>query len=196
MLLLRSPLPHFHAPARVAGLAAVLGLALSACADGKSIDDFDITRSAESVVSGSVLTQVLGSIGFASLSDLNFSNSAEMKNSGVKPSQIDSIKMTLLRLKVKKPATGQDLTFLSSVKFYAESSGLPKVLVAEGGPFAAGSGQVDLKLAGAELKPYATAASMSLTTEVSGHAPAQDTTIEATVTLRVNVNVTGAVLGK
>lgn len=195
MLLLLSPPTWRHGRIRFATIFPVLSVALLSCADGKGLDDFDITRTANTVIAGSILTQVLAPLGFSSLSDMNLSESAEMKNSGAKANQIDSIHLTLLRLKVKKPPTGQDLTFFSTVKFYAESKGLPKVLVAEGGPFAAGTAQVDLKLTGAELKAYATAPAMSLTTEVTGHPPAQDTTIEATVSLRVNVNVSGTVLG-
>lgn len=167
----------------------------SACADAQGIDDFDITRSAEAVIQGSLLTQVLTPLGFAGLSDMQLSNAQEMANQGVKPHQIDSVKLKLLRLRVTKPASGQDLTFLKRVKFYAESKGLEKKLVAQGGPFAAGTTQADLQLLGTELKPYVTAASMSLTTEVEGHAPGQDTTLQATVTLRVDVDVSGAIAG-
>lgn len=176
---------------------ALAGLALGtlSCEAASQIDDFDITRKAETNIQGSVLTQVLAPLGFTGLSDMDLSNSAEMQNQGVKANQIDSIKLTLLRLKVTKPAT-QDLTFFNSVKFYAEAQGLPKKLVAQGGPFTKGQGQVDLQLTGEELKPYVTAAKMSLSTEVNGHAPAQDTTLEATVTLRVDVNVSGVVTGK
>lgn len=181
------------------GAAAVLALAglcsAPGCADVASIDDFDITRSAETVIQGSVLTQILGAMGFPGLSDMQLSDSAEMKNQGVKPNQIDSIRLKLLRLKVTKPASGQDLTFFKSIEFYAESKGLAKKLVAKGGPFSAGATQVDLTLLDAELKPYATAEAMSLTTVVDGHPPGQDTTLQATVTLRVDVNVTGAVTG-
>ena len=164
------------------------------CASGSSLDDFDITRSAETVIKGSLLSQVLSSLGFAGLSDMQLSNSAEMKNQGVKPNQIDSVRLKLMRLRVKSPA-GQDLTFFKSIQFFAESQGLEKKLVAKGGPFAAGATQVDLQLVDADLKAYVTAPSMSLTTAVDGHPPPQDTTIEATVTLRVDVNVTGAVTG-
>ncbi len=160
-----------------------------------SLDDFDITRTASTTIQGSVLSQLLQPLGFAGWTDMNLSSSAEMKNQGVKPNQIDSVKLKLLRLKVSKP-TSQDLTFFKSVKFYAESKDLPKLLVAHGGPFAAGQGSVDLTLDDGELKPYVTAAAMSLTSEVDGHSPAQDTTIDATVTLRVDVNVTGTITGK
>lgn len=169
---------------------------LAACANGTSLDDFDITRTAQTVVQGSLLSQVLTPLGFSALSDMQLSNSTEMKNQGVKPNQIDSIKLKLLRLRVIKPPTGQDLTFFKSIEFFAESNGLEKKLVAKGGPFAPNQGQADLQLLDVDLKPYVTAPSMSLTTTVDGHSPAQDTTVEATVTLRVDVNVTGTISGK
>lgn len=180
-----------HMPAVFLAATALLAACSSA---STSLDDFDITRTASVQIQGSPLSGLLQPLGFAGWTDMNLSSSAEMKNQGVKANQIDSVKLKLLRLKVSKP-TGQDLGFFKSVKFYAESKDLPKLLVAHGGPFSAGQGSVDLTLDNAELKPYVTAAAMSLTSEVDGHAPAQDTTIDATVTLRVDVNVTGAITG-
>ncbi len=168
----------------------------AACTSGTSLDDFDITRSAQTVVPGSLLTQVLTPLGFAALSDMQLSNSTEMQNQGVKPNQIDTIKLKMLRMRVVKPPSGQDLSFFKSIEFFAESSGLEKKLVAKGGPFAANQSQVDLQLLEVDLKPYVTAPNMSLTTKVDGHSPPQDTTVEATVTLRVDVNVTGTISGK
>jgi hypothetical protein len=70
------------------------------------------------------------------------------------------------------------------------------VRVARASAFKAGATSVDLRLDGVERKPYAVAASMSLTTKAEGHAPKNDTTSEATVVRHVDVDVTGIVTGK
>lgn len=173
--------------------AAVLALT-AGCAT--ALDTFDITRTSTTTIQGdALLGGLLPTLGFGGLTDMNLSQSSEFKNQGVEKHQVDSVTLKLLRLRVVTPA-GQDLTFMKKLEFFAESPGLAKVLVATGGPFAPGAATIDLTLPAAELKPYVTADKMSLTTTVDGKPPKQDTQIEATVTLRVDVDVTGAVAGK
>lgn len=174
-------------------LCGLVLLGLSACAD--SLDDFDITRVATAKVSGNPLGSLLGVLALGGFADMKLSDSQEFKNQGVKPHHVDSVKLSRLRLKVTVPASGQDLTFMKQLSFFAVAKDLPEVRVASGGPFAAGVNTVELTLDGVELKPYVVAEAMSLTTKVDGQAPKQDTTLEATVTLHVDVNVSGVVTG-
>lgn len=176
-------------------LTATALLLATACTDSK-LDAFDITRTATATIAGSPLPAVLqDALGLTGFGDMDFAQAQEFKNAGVKPNEVDSVKLQALSLQVQQPP-GQDLTFFDSIAFYAEADGLPKLLVADAGPFTKGQTAVSLTLHGAELKPYVTAAKMSLTTKVNGHAPPQETKILATVVLRVDVNVTGVVTGK
>lgn len=177
-------------------IATLLVVTVAGGGCASALDTFAITRTPNATIKGdSVLGGLLPSLGFGSLSEMNLSQSDEFKNQGVEKHQVDSVRLTLLRLRVASPAS-QDLRFMNKIEFYAESPGLAKILVATGGSFGPGQSTVDLTLPAAELKPYVTADKMSLTTVVDGKPPKQDTQIEATVTLRVDVDVTGTVVGK
>jgi hypothetical protein len=181
------------------GFLTVLVLS-NGCAD--KLDAFTITRSGSADVAGSVLPGVLTSaLQLGGLGNMDFSQSAEFKNQGVKANQVDSVTLTKLHLQVTKPASGQDLQFLDKVEFFAEGKDtagnpLPRVLVATGGPFTKGATGVDLTIPSQELKPYVIGPSMSITSDVKGKPPAQDTTLQVTVSMRVDVNVTGVITGK
>lgn len=177
---------------RIAGFITV-GVVV-AC--GGRIDTFKVQESGETVVEqGTVLEQLVGGLGFADFVQFDIAQTEEFQNQGAKKSQIDSIYLTLLRLEITDPPSGQDLTFVESVEFYVEAEGLDRVRVASGGPFEAGQTVTDLDLDGVDLAPYATAPSMDITTEVTGHRPANDTTIEGTIELLVDVNVGGVLCG-
>jgi hypothetical protein len=138
---------------------------------------------------------LLGTISFAGFDNFDITQNASLKNQGVSKDQIDSAKMFKVEMKVISPASGQDFTFINSLKFFVEAPGLPRALLASGGPFPANATTVELDLEDVELKPYVTAESMDITTESSGQKPRQDTTIEATIGLDVDVNVGGAICG-
>lgn len=118
------------------GTLAILAAAALSCKSG-ALDTFDITRSASTTVKGSPLGGLLGVVPFTGLTDLNFSQSSEFANAGVKPNQVDSVKLKRLSIDVTAPANG-DLKFLSKLQFFAESVSQPKILLATGGPFTSG----------------------------------------------------------
>ncbi len=188
-------------PPTLRPLALLTALVLAAGCDSVKLDTFTITRTGSADIPGGPGLPVLSSVlSLGGLNDMKFSDSQEFKNQGVKPSDVDSVTLSKLRLDVTKPASGQDLTFFKSVKFYAEGkdpagAALPRVLLASGGPFTAGQNGVDLTLTHVELKPYLTAPSMSITSDVDGQPPKQDSTVRATISLRVDVDVSGVVTG-
>lgn len=177
-------------------LPTLLALVLATACTDNGLDTFDITRTATATIAGSVVPVVLQqALGLTGFGNMDFAQAQEFKNAGVKPNEVDSVKLHALSLQVQQPQ-GQDLTFFDSIEFYAEADGLPRLLVASGGPFAKGQTAVSLTMKGAELKPYVTAAKMSLSTEVKGKQPPQETKVLATVVLRVDIDVTGVVSGK
>jgi hypothetical protein len=155
-----------------------------------------VAQSATAMIpAATILEQLAGDVGFGSLVSFDIAQAQELKNQGVKRSQIDSVKLTSLTLEITAPANGQDFTFLDSIAFLVDAAGQPQKQVAHGGPFAQGAKSITLTLDDLELAPYAAAPSMTFTTAVKGRRPANATTIDAKVTLGVDVNVGGLICG-
>jgi hypothetical protein len=171
-------------------MAIVAVLALWTC---DSLDNIDVEVAAQAQIArGSVLDQLAGQLAFIGFDGFDVSQSQEFKNSGYSKDQIDSVHIQRFTLSIREPA-GSNFDFLSSIRFYAEADGLPRVLVAEMPAVPRGVGRLDLTVEGeVELMPYVVAPSMTLTTEATGTRPAQDTTIDATTSFDVDINVTGA----
>ncbi|MBI3179112.1 MAG: hypothetical protein HYZ27_05585 [Deltaproteobacteria bacterium] len=168
-------------------------LAALSCGD---VDNFDIVESSSTQIPGcTVACQVLSTLPFADFGAMDLTQNEELENQGVSKDQIDSVKVTDLVLTVTDPP-GQDLTFIETIEFRVSAAGLSEKVIAQGGPFPAGLTQVHLNVLDVELKPYASAESMTITTETGpgSEMPPQSTTVEATITLSVDVNVSG-VLG-
>jgi hypothetical protein len=167
-------------------LAVALLLLAPAC-QGPSFDD---TIKASTTIQGSPLGALLSAVpAMTGFTNFDFSQSQDFQNQGVKKSQVSSVKLTSLQLQITVPAN-QDYGFLDTLEFFATAPNQPSVRVAH----KQGIAQLGLKapnpvlvmdLDGAELQPYVTASSMSLTTSVNGHQPGQDTTIEATAVFHV-----------
>ena len=84
--------------------------------------------------------------------------------------------------------------WLDAVSIYVEAPGLTRVLVAQKSgihALPAGTTLVELDTSGVDLKPYVLAQTTTVTAEGTGTVPPVDTTIRATATVRVDVNVTG-----
>ena len=161
------------------------------------LDTFDISqKSSASIQGASILEQLVGDIGFGGFLNMDISQNEELKNQGVKKNQIDSVHLKTVTLTITDPPSGRDFTFVESLKFYVESEGLERKLIASGGPFESGLTTVGLNIEDVELSSYAAAPSMNITTEATGRRPSQNTTIEATLALTVDVNVSGALCGK
>jgi hypothetical protein len=172
---------------------ARIGIVLTALACG-NLDNITVTKSASSTVQGTGALGGLGSsLGFDGFNNIDVSDDESFKNQGYSRNEIDSVKLKELTLDITAPPSGVDFTFIKSIKFYASSPNLAKVLIASGGPFTAGARSVGLDVEDQELVDYATADSMTVTSEVNGTAPSQDTTVKATLKLDVDVNIKGVI---
>lgn len=177
----------------VSRASAFVVLTLLACG---GLDIIDIEESSTTTVQGgNILQQLVGNLGFSSFTAMDITANEELKNQGVDRQDIDSVKLTALTLKIVSPASGVDFTFLDSIEFYVEAPGLPLQLIARGGSFQPGLRTVGLDVEDVDLADYAASGTMSITTNASGNQPSEDTTIEATVKLEVDVNVDGALCG-
>lgn len=182
---LRAAAPRSRRFLRFWGLVSVL--AVSACG---SIDEVDVTRSAEVVVPGAAGSPPLSGTALTSL-DLVIDRRALAEN-GVDPNDVDSARLVGLRLEVLQ-GTSLD-AWLESVAFYAEAPGIPRTLIAQKsgiGALPAGTNTVELDVPGVDLKPFVLADTAQVTAEVTGTQPPLDTTLRATATIRVDVNVSG-----
>lgn len=171
---------------RFTALAAVLALACS------GIDNVEVEASGQTTVPmGSVVDQLLGDLAFLGFDGFDISQSQEFQNAGYKKSQIDSVTLTSFTLTIASPADG-DFDFLERIAFFAESDGLPRIEIARLDPVPPGSNVLELDLAGVELRDYAAAESMTITTEATGVRPDAETAVDARVVLDVDVDVSGA----
>ena len=176
------------------GWFALVALFLMTCGD---LDTFEVRKkSSTTLEKRSLLEDLIGDISFGELASFDLSESSELANQGVEKNQIDAVHLTSLSLQITAPPNGQDFTFLQSIEFYVEAPGVERRLIASGADFAAGATRVDLDVEDVDLAPYATAESMQVTTEATGSRPENDTTIEATLVLSVDVNVKGALCGE
>ncbi|HCF60543.1 MAG TPA: hypothetical protein DFS52_21415 [Myxococcales bacterium] len=171
-------------------LAILSPLLLLSC----GVDTFETTVQGSTKVDGAPgLLKLLPAFApFEGLTNLDFSSNQEFENQGVDKSDVDSVKVTRLTLKIASPSD-QDFSFLESLRFYAAADG-KRALVAKKD----GIDKLDLRapnpvlvfdLEDVELAPFVSAPSMSIEVEGTGRQPESDTTLEAEVTLRVDVNV-------
>lgn len=160
---------------------------LLACGD---IDEVDVTRSGSATVPGANGAPPLAGSALAGL-DVGIDRSVLAEND-IDPDDVDSAKLTALRLEVTQGTSFED--WLDSAAFFIEGPGLPRVLVAQRSGIRSlpnGTNAIDLEAPGVDLKPYALADSTTVVAEVAGTQPPVDTTVRATATIRVDVNVTG-----
>ncbi len=172
---------------RALALAPALLLVAAGC--GK-LDQIDVVRSGSATVPGAPAGAPLPQSGIATF-PLSLGRSA-LEAQGIKPDAVDSAKLVGLRLQVTQGTSFE--RWLASAAVYVEAPGLPKVLVAQKTGIAAlpaGTTTLDLDTPGVDLKPYVLADTTTVTAEGTGTLPLADTTIEATATVRVRVNVTG-----
>ncbi len=175
--------------AELARAAGVLGLcALTMC---DSIDNIEVEVGGKGVVpAGTVVDDVLGSLNFDAFQSIDLS--AEFENQGVTKDDVDAVHVVDFTLRIESPADG-NFDFLTSVSFFAETEGQPRVLIAKLDEVPRGARELPLTvMTGVELKPYVVAPKMRISSEarVSGR-PDDDTTVAADVLLDVDVSVPG-----
>lgn len=149
---------------------------------GCGLIQFDVHAEGDAQIQGCQGLQcVLASLGFGSFGALDLSQSQEWRDNNANKDKIRSATLTSIALDVTVP-DGGDLSFLKNLKFYVSAPDAGKVLVAEGSTFPAGQSHVDLGThSEVELMQYVKASSMTITTDVQGTQPKQNTTIHAKV---------------
>lgn len=150
-----------------------------------------IEETSEVVVErGTPLEVLLSDFGFDEFTGLDISSDQQLANQGVEPGDISSVYFDSLVLTASDP-NGADLSFMTSLEFYASADGLPTVLVASQDDFPEGQATVEMNLEDVDLTEYAVAPSMNITTEVSGNRPDVDTTVFAEFALKVGATTQG-----
>lgn len=153
------------------------------------LDEFDVTRSATMTIDG-----IAGSPSLATPSlpvPLPIDRHV-LEQEGIDPNDVDSARLVALRIEVTQGTNFED--WLEGVAFTIEASGLSKQLLAQRtgiGLLPDGTTAVALETSGVDLKPYVLAESSTVTADLTGRAPAVDTTVKVTATVRVDVNVSG-----
>lgn len=172
----------------VVALLFGMGPTRPGCAD---LLTFEVVTKAETTIEGSDLVLDLFTVAFPDLATFDLSASDEFKNQGVTKEDVESVKITEFTLEVLEPTDG-DLSFFDSVSFFVEADGLERVRVAHYDTFEEGQAKVSLVLDDVELRDYAAAESMDITTEVSARSPSDDTTLQARIVLDVQATTQGA----
>lgn len=168
--------------------ACLLMVALFGCG---SLDQFDIELSAQATIPGtaSSIPGVPVSQAFPGGAEI----SQRIKNKGVKPSDVETAKLTSGALRVLGPEDGH-LSYLQSLELYVEADGFGRKRIAAAGP-AAFSGKptrVELTLDDVELQPYVTAPAMKIVPQVERdpvNRPFQDIEIALDLTLFVDLTI-------
>jgi hypothetical protein len=174
--------------ARAIGLPLLLALVTCSEADNVTVD-----ADGEAIVpGGGVLDDLLGQLDFAGFDDVDLAQSEALQNQGYTEDDIDSVHLVSLDLEIAAPA-GATFDFLERIAFFVEADGLPRVEIAQLDEVAAGSTELALVVvADVELRPYVVAEAMTVTSEVTGSRPDDDTTVAAHLAFDVDINVTGA----
>lgn len=172
---------------RLLALGCAAAFLLTSCG---RLDEVDITRTATGTVIGAPGAAPLTGGSFGGLGLML--DEAALRQNGIDPGDVDSAKLVGLRLTATRGTSFE--AWLDAVSFFLEAPGLPRVRVAQTSgvrSLPAGTTTLELSAAGVDLKPYALAPSRTVDVEVTGTQPPVDTTIQATATIRVNVNVSG-----
>jgi hypothetical protein len=177
----------------LAQLALAAGLAAAA---GCTPNAFEVSLSGQTTIegdpvsAGSMLTRIPAIGSFASI---DFPASEEFQQNQATKDAVQSIKVSSLKVQIQAPNT-QTFDFLDELHFIAAAGSQEKEIAGK-----TGISELDLGLPNptltldvdqsAELRDFLIAPSVSITVRGSGRVPPQDTTLQATVKLRVVLKV-------
>ena len=172
---------------RAAAVLAVIGLCTC-----ENIDNFEIPVNAEATVpKATLIDELLGPLEFAGFNSIDLSQ--DFRNQGVTEDDIDSVHIKSMTFKIKAPA-GANFDFLESLTFFAETTALAndKVQIASLAEVPKGKTELEMVVnQDVDLRPYATAPKMKLTSSIKGKRPPEETTVTATVLLDVDIHIPG-----
>lgn len=150
-----------------------------------------VSESAQTTVEkGTLLETLIGDFGFDDFLAMDITTSSELENQGVGPGDVKDVRLTLFELEALDPASA-DLSFLERIDVFVESPDLPQVLLASAESFPPGEKIVVFELEDVDLTEYAVSQSLTLTTDIEGLRPPEDTLVEARFELAVGVTGQG-----
>src|SRR5688572_1408913 len=92
---------------------------MSAC--GGSLTHIEVDFSDTTTVpGGSILSELLGGLGFSDFSSMDLTEASELENQGVQPGDIEDVRLITLELEAIDPP-GADLSFLASMDVDVEA---------------------------------------------------------------------------
>lgn len=172
-------------------LPLLLGTITCAPLDVISLEESSTTT----VPKASIFEQLIGDLGFGGFINIDLVDNTQLQNQGVERHQIDSVYATSFTLTITQPTSGQDFSFVDSLQFFVNAENLPKMRIASGSNFPIGAKELELNLDPLDLAPYAAAESMTITSDVEGRRPMEETDIEATILLEIDLNIGGLICG-
>jgi hypothetical protein len=166
-------------------VASILGLTMC-----ESVDNIDIATAGKvTIPKATLVDKLLGKVAFGGFDKVDFSES--FQNQGVTPDQVDSVRVKAMTILVEAPSSG-NFDFIQSLHFFVKAEGLDKIPIGSMEMVPKGKRELNLDIDnGSELKPYVTAPSMQILSEVEGSLPDQETVIAAAVVLDVDIHVPG-----
>ena len=142
------------------------------------------------VPKGTILNELLGSLGYGDFANMNLVESEELRNQGVQPGDIKDVVLESFELEATAP-DGSDLSFLDSVELLASADDLDTVLVASATSFPEGQAKVVFDTTDVDLTEHVVSEAMSFTPDIVGHQPPDDTDVTARFTVAVGVTGQG-----
>lgn len=165
---------------------ALLGLAvgllcLPGCAPTVA---FDVDVSGQTTVQrGTLLEELLEQFSFGAFMNMDVSSTSEFENNQAEKDRVVEARLVGATLTITAPE-GQDFDFIDEITFFVEAPGQPEREVASKAvPRGVDTFQLDLE--DVDLAPYVRAETMSVTTEVTGRRPDEDTTIRADLVFHI-----------
>ena len=169
---------------------AAAALTSTACG---ALDDFETTIEDEATIPGTFNAQTPSPLNFGgSFSSLDLSANREFSNQGVGPDDVDAIFVKAVHVESTEPMRDRLDVLLESIDLAVSSPGIAEKSVASKSQFPAAPA-VDLDVVpDLNLKPYATAESMTMGATISlKQKPTFTTTLRVTVTLAIDINLLG-----
>ncbi|GHG68485.1 hypothetical protein JJE73_28365 [Comamonas sp. JC664] len=135
-----------------------------------------------------VETPLNGFPAISSFAGMDFDKNQDFKNQGIRKSEVTSVKVESLTLKVLSP-NDQDLTFLDGVEFYARA-GDREARIASRQNIAdvelrLPNPVLSLQVENVELQPFVAAPTMSIIVRGRGRMPEREVRLQAVVKLQV-----------
>lgn len=165
------------------------------CLTGCGANVFKTEVKGETTIQGDAtgLQSVLGVFpGIGSFTNIDFNQNQDFKNQGISKDQVSSVKVESIQMRIADPSD-QDFKFLETLEFFARTGDQEVLIASKTGidtlNLVAPNPVLNMDIKDAELQPFVTAPSMTISVKGKGRTPTRDTRLEATVKLRVEVNV-------